>query len=124
MSTGTTTKPIPVASAADGTELDYPADLYRFEGVADGVDGFAAVDDAAVARFHHDGYLVIHDALGTPEVAGALDEMLDLLALPQSDFGGIHFESSAPRDKLAAMAPEQRQDYVRKFFHFVAFARA
>ena len=122
MSTGITTKTTPAASAADGTTLGYPAGLYRFEGVAGGVDGFAAVDDAAVERFHRDGYLVIRDAFTGWDVAGALDEMLELLALPDSEFGGIHFEHSAPRERLAAMAPEQRQDYVRKFFRFVDFA--
>ena len=87
--------------------------------MADGVDGFAAVDDSSVERFHRDGYLVIRDAFTGSEVAGALDEMLELLALPDSEFGGIHFEHSAPRGRLAALAPEQRQDYVRKFFRFV-----
>ena len=61
-----------------GVVPPYPADLYRFAGVAEeGVDGFASVDDAAVRRFHRDGYLVIRDALGAQEVAEALDEMLD-----------------------------------------------
>ena len=50
MSTGTTTKTTPAASAADAAALGYPPGLYRFEGVAGGIDGFAAVDDAAVER--------------------------------------------------------------------------
>ena len=123
MSTSTMTKPTLHVSAADQAALAYPADLYRFDKVAeDGVDGFAAVDGAAVERFHRDGYLVIHGAFTGQEVAGALQEMLELLAHPQPAFSGIHFESSAPREKLAEMAPELRQDYVRKFFNFVAFA--
>ena len=123
MSTSTTTKPTQHVSAADQAALAYPADLYRFEAVAeDGVDGFAAVDGAAVERFRRDGYLVIHGAFNGQEVAGALQEMLELLAHPQPAFSGIHFESSAPREQLAEMAPELRQDYVRKFFNFVAFA--
>ncbi len=123
MSTSTMTKPTPGVSAADQAALAYPADLYRFEAVAeDGVDGLAAVDAAAVERFHRAGYLVIHRAFNEQEVAGALQEMLELLAHPQPAFSGIHFESSAPREKLAEMAPELRQDYVRKFFNFVAFA--
>ena len=73
-------------------------------------------------RFRRDGYLVIHGAFNGQEVAGALQEMLELLAHPQPAFSGIHFESSAPREQLAEMAPELRQDYVRKFFNFVAFA--
>ncbi|MDE0448321.1 MAG: phytanoyl-CoA dioxygenase family protein [Spirochaetaceae bacterium] len=118
-----TLPPTPGVAFRAGGVPPYPADLYRFAGVVeDGVDGLASVDDAAVRRFHRDGYLVIRDALGAQEVAEALDEMLDLLALPKAEFGGIHFEHLAPNEKLAEMAPEVRQDYVRKFFNFVQFA--
>ena len=69
--------PTPSAVVVGGVVPPYPAGLYRFEAVAeDGVDGFAAVDAAAVERFHRDGYLVIRDAFTGREVAGALDEML------------------------------------------------
>ena len=102
--------------------LPYPTDLYRFEGVADGVDGFAGVSSAAVERFHREGYLVIQRAFTRQEVAGALEEMLELLAHPRPAFSGIQFEHSAPQATLEEMAPESRQDYVRKFFSFVEFA--
>ena len=116
------TKPTPDALWIDRAVSDYPADLYRFAGTADGVTGFAAAGDAAVAHFQRHGYLVIHHAFSEGEVAGALDEMLDLLTHPRPAFTGVQFERTAPQEKLEAMAPELRQDYVRKFFNFVEFA--
>ena len=100
----------------------YPAGLYRFAGVADGVSGFAAADAAALDHFRRCGYLVIHRAFTGQEVAAALDEMLELLARPQPAFSGVQFEHAAPPETLEEMAPARRQDYVRKFFNFVAFA--
>ena len=116
------TKPTPDALWIESAVPDYPADLYRFAGTADGVTGFAAADDAAVTHFQRHGYLVIHHAFSERQMAGALDEMLDLLAQPRPALTVVQFEGSAPQEKLEAMAPELRQDYVRKFFNFVEFA--
>ena len=116
------TKPTPHVLSVDDAGTAYPGDLYRFAGVADGISGFAAAGAAAVAHFRRHGYLVIHRAFTEQEVARALDEMLELLARPQAAFSGVQFEHSAPQEKLEEMAPELRQDYVRKFFNFVEFA--
>ena len=115
-------KPTPDVLWVDDAATAYPADLYRFDGEADGVTGFAAAGNAAVAHFQRHGYLVIHHAFTAQEVAGALDEMLDLLAHPRPAFTGVQFEHPAPQEKLEEMAPELRQDHVRKFFNFVEFA--
>ena len=116
------TKPAPDGLWIDGAAAAYPEGLYRFAGVADGVTGFAAAGAGAVAHFRRHGYLVIHRAFTGQETARALDEMLELLARPQPAFSGVQFEHSAPQGKLAALAPELRQDYVRKFFNFLEFA--
>ena len=115
-------KPTPDVLWVDDAATAYPADLYRFDGEADGVTGFAAAGNAAVAHFQRHGYLVIHHAFTAQEVAGALDEMLDLLAHPRPAFTGVQFEHPAPQEKLEEMAPELRQDHVRKFFNFIEFA--
>ncbi|MDQ6832103.1 MAG: hypothetical protein M3008_01790, partial [Chloroflexota bacterium] len=53
----------------DGKVEEYPADLYRFDAVAEGVEGFGGVTDAALDRFREQGYLVIHHAFTPQETA-------------------------------------------------------
>src|SRR5437764_5009642 len=57
----------------------YPTDLYRFGGVATGVDGFANVGDEQIAHFREQGYLVVNNAFTPTEVQGALDGLLYLI---------------------------------------------
>ena len=66
-----------VAKFDDGKVEEYPADLYRFDTVAEGVEGFAGVTDAALDRFRAQGYLVIHHAFTSQETAAALEGLLD-----------------------------------------------
>ena len=100
-----------------------PADLYRYDGLADGVTGFDAVTGAEVARFREQGWLVVHGAFGVDRVRAAVDGLLDLLALSRPASGGrrydVQYEPSVDADALAGMAAEERQDYVRKFMWFV-----
>lgn len=97
------------------------ADLYRGDQPArpDLLD-LSAVDDAAVARFHEQGYLVVRQALTAEEVAAAL-EAIDQL-IERSEPGGsidvVQYEPTAPAE-VAERPPAQRRDQVRKLFRFV-----
>ena len=98
------------------------ADLYRYDGLADGVTGFDAVTDAEVSRFREQGWLVVHRAFGAGRVRDALDGLLDLLAASRPASGAdryVEYESSVDAAALDGMAAQERQDYVRKFMWFV-----
>ena len=98
------------------------ADLYRYDGLADGVTGFDAVTEAEAARFREQGWLVVHRAFGAGRVRDALDGLLDLLASSRPASGGsryhVQYEPSVDSAALDGMAAAERQDYVRKFMWF------
>ena len=102
-----------------GTTSDYEPDLYHYDGIADGVDGFDSVTDEQVALFHEQGYLAVHNAFNAAEVKSALDGLLHLLAGGVPDFKGVMYERAADGVPVDEMAPAQKQDYVRKFMWFV-----
>ncbi len=99
------------------------ADLYRYDGLGDGVTGFGAVTGAEVARFREQGWLVVHRAFGADRVQAALDGLLDLLASSRPASGGapydVQYEPSVDPAALDGMPAQERQDYVRKFMWFV-----
>lgn len=104
-----------------GTTADYPSDLYRFNGVTGGVDGFASVNADHLASFHEQGYLVVHNAFSLAEVQGALDGLLYLISGQHPTFKGVMYEKKAQGIPVEEMAAEERQDYVRKFMWFVEY---
>jgi phytanoyl-CoA hydroxylase len=104
----------------DGLADDYPADLYRFDKVAEGVEGFDAVTDADLDFFRAHGYLVIHHAFTSQEAEAALTGLLDLIDGARPDFDGVQFEGFA-RDRLHLISREEKQDYVRKLMEFTRF---
>jgi phytanoyl-CoA hydroxylase len=104
----------------DGVAEEYPADLYRFDTIAAGVDGFDAVTDADLDTFREQGYLVIHHAFTPAETDAALTGLLDLIDGARPDFDGIQFETFA-RDRLDRIPREEKQDYVRKLMAFTAY---
>jgi phytanoyl-CoA hydroxylase len=95
----------------------YPADLYHFDTLAQGVEGFGAVGPEQLAFFEQFGYLVVHHAFSQAQVDAALDALLDLIDGKYPDFTGVQFEAYA-RQRLAELPREQKQDYVRKLFNF------
>lgn len=98
-----------------------PADLYRYAAIAsEGVRGLAAVRDDHIRQFHEQGYLVVHDAFTPAEVQGGIDALVDLIDGKNPEFKGVIFEAAA-REILPTLAPEQKQDAVRKLAWFVDF---
>src|SRR5262245_11167930 len=95
-----------------------PPELYRAPEARGGLNGFAAVDDAQIALFHEQGYLVVHNAFTGAEVAGALAGLLDLIGGAYPAYHGIQYEKNT-RYLVAGLPAEQRQDVVRKLFKMV-----
>jgi phytanoyl-CoA hydroxylase len=97
-----------------------PPELYRAHRAADGLAGFAAVNDDQVALFHQQGYLVVHNAFTGAEVADALAGLLDLIGGAHPAYHGIQYEKNT-RERVAGLPAEQRQDVVRKLFKMVEY---
>lgn len=104
-----------------GEVADYPQDLYGYGGVADGVDGFANVNAAALAHFQEQGYLVVHNAFAPAEVQAALAGLLYLISGEHPTFKGVMYEKKAKGIPVDQMNAEARQDFVRKFMWFVGY---
>lgn len=92
-------------------------ELYLPTAIADGVTGFGAIDDAALARYHAEGYLVINDAFTPDEVEAAKAGLLDLIMGRVAGFDCIEFEADAAA-RLDTLDVDERQDAVRKLMYF------
>ena len=97
----------------------YDPTLYRFDVVADSVRRFADVGDAQVELFRLNGYLVIREAFGPPEVEAALAGLQHLIEGKNPAFHGVQFESWA-RERLDEMSAQEKQDAIRKLSRFSA----
>lgn len=121
-------------------------ELYAFERLDEGVPATAAGSDAAMARYHEDGFLMVRGLLPDDEVLAArreLEEMAradepacsmiwyegalrDHLSLdPTRDHeidakvSGIGFAAGQEDHRVPALDPELRAGFVRKFAGFV-----
>jgi phytanoyl-CoA hydroxylase len=66
--------------ATDPYGGEYSADLYRADVRAASIETLDAIDDAAVAQYHRDGFLAVRNALPPADVAAALESLESLLA--------------------------------------------
>ena len=105
----------------DGLTDDYPPGLYDSTGVVTGVDGFAAVTDAHVDRFHEQGFLIVENAFTAHEIQVALDGLFHLLSGTVEEFNGVQYERASEGVAVEELPPEKKQDYVRKFMSFVDY---
>lgn len=96
----------------------YPENLYRFDGLAQGVRHFADITDVHLQSFHDQGYLVVEEAFSPAEVEATLEGLLYLLAGGNPDFKGVMYEKAAEGVDVDSLPAEQKQDYVRKFMWF------
>ncbi len=105
----------------DGLSGEFPQGLYDSTGIVTGVDGFDAVTDAHVARFHEQGYLIVENAFTAQEVQIALDGLFHLLSGAVEEFDGVQYERASAGVAIEDMSVEEKQDYVRKFMSFVDY---
>ncbi|RMF76281.1 MAG: phytanoyl-CoA dioxygenase family protein [Chloroflexi bacterium] len=98
-----------------------PQALYRHTAIeTGGVVGFENVSDEDVRAFDEYGYLVVRDAFSPQQIADALAGIVDLIMGKYPGYDGVLYEAAA-RDLRDTLAPEDRQDTVRKLSYFVDY---
>lgn len=118
MSTATPATPAP--------EFDLGAELHApelYQPVPDTAHSVATFDDIGpreIAFYREHGYLAVREAFTPAEVSAALAGLVDLIMGKNPAFNGITFEAAA-KTILPTLSAEQRQDAVRKAWHFVNF---
>jgi phytanoyl-CoA hydroxylase len=95
-------------------------DLYSFSATAEGVDGFDAVDEAQVARYREEGFLVVHHAFSPAEVRAAIDGLSDLVAGKHPAFKAIQFRSQV-RASLGTLSLAEKIDNTRRLLAFTEY---
>lgn len=114
--------PLPAGTAVPfdpGAEMHAP-ELYQPAGTGFGVDHFEDIGPQEIAFYREHGYLMVRQAFNPQETAGALQGLVDLIMGRRPDFDGLHFEAGA-KDILPTLTPAERQDAVRKIWHFVEY---
>ena len=128
----------------------HPPELYRFDGIDEGVDASTAGSAAGLRRYREDGFLMVRGLLPQDELAAARRELERMARADRPDCGMIWF-AGALREHLAldpsadraldgtttaagfvqgqegglpALDPELRARFVRKFMSFVGTAPA
>lgn len=101
----------------DGEVPDHAPDLYDFAALAEPLNGFAAVDEAALARYHEQGFLAIENAFSAADITNGINGIVDLIAEKNPDFSIIQFHTKV-RDQLASLTLEERLNHVRKIGQF------
>jgi phytanoyl-CoA hydroxylase len=99
---------------------DYDPRLYRHTGIAEALQGWDAVTEEQIARFHEQGFLAIDGAFTQEEIDGALEGMLDLIEGKHRGYRGLQFEAGA-RALLPTTPREDKQDLVRKLSNFTQY---
>lgn len=105
----------------DGGHEVYREDLYAFEGLATTVPSLADIGPEAYGFFAQNGYLAVERAFTPQEVEGALNGLMSLLAGDNPDFRGVMYEKASAGLDVSALNLNAKQDYVRKFMHFVDY---
>lgn len=98
----------------------HPPELYTCDKIAGGVESFAAMTDDDIARYHEQGYLVVHSAFTEAEVGAAMQGLLDLLAGKNPELGWYDVEEMA-KDRWPTLTGEERQNAIRKIMDFTRF---
>ncbi len=95
-------------------------ELYMPTAIAEGVQGFDGVDDAAIRHYQEQGYIVIHNAFTANAVDAAKAGLADLIAGDVIGFDNIEYEAGTAAS-LEGMTPEERRDAVRKLTAFTSY---
>lgn len=112
--------PVPNQISFDGEVTPHAPDLYDYADIAETIDGFDAVTEEDLARYHEQGFLAIRNAFTPAEVQSGLDGLAELIAGRVPEFQNIQFTADV-RDRLDQLSFEERQDSVRRLLYFVAY---
>ncbi len=110
-----------VGTFDDGGREPYPEDLYDTIGLAEYVPTMADIGPDDVAFFSEHGYLAVEQWLSPGRLDTVVDALMALLDGANPDFKGVVYEKIARDHDLAGMPATRKQDFVRKFWHFVEF---
>lgn len=103
-----------------GTNVDYPSDLYRFDRVAEYVEDLDAIDERDLQTFRERGYLAVRHAFDPDLVEAGLNALVDLTVRADTEhFPGLllQYESWAAA-RVSEIPREERQDHIRKLMSF------
>ena len=95
-------------------------DLYDFSTIADSIEGFEAVDEAQIALYHEQGFLVINHAFTLAEVQAATQGLTDLVAGKNPVFKTIQFRGEV-RDVLDKLTLAEKMENIRKLGTFTEY---
>ena len=70
-------------------------DLYDFDAIARGVNGFAVVDETVMEEYQTDGFQVVNNGLSAHEIEDAKQCISDFVEGKNTDFDDIQFEAWA-----------------------------
>lgn len=98
---------------------DHLASLYDAGGIAEQVSVQHAATEAARTHYRQHGWLAVHGLLDPDELRTAYAATDDLAHGRVPGFKGLIYEGTV-RDRIAAMAQDERADAVRKLFRFAA----
>src|SRR4051812_47410613 len=85
--------PVPNAISFDTEVAPHAPGLYDYAAVAETIDGFDAITDADIARYHEQGFLAIRNAFSPIEIQSALAGLADLVAGLVPEFQNIQFRA-------------------------------
>jgi len=100
-------------------ELHDP-ELYRYDRVAEALDGLGSIGEAECGLFRKQGYLAVQNAFSSDEIAGATDALNHLALGENPDYSGFDIEPRA-RDGFEELSGDERLDSLRKLMFFVNF---
>jgi phytanoyl-CoA hydroxylase len=109
--------PTPTAAVDGERGGEYPADLYQFERYAPTSERLEDLGEADLSRYREQGFLAVRRAFRRDRVEAALAGLMHLIVEGEPGFDGIQFERGIPGG-IESLAPEERQDHVRKLMWF------
>ncbi|MEP7269955.1 MAG: phytanoyl-CoA dioxygenase family protein [Acidobacteriota bacterium] len=92
-------------------------ELYAFSSIAESIEGFDAVDESQIARYHEQGFLAIRHAFTPAEVAAAIRGLRDLVAGKHPDFKTMQFVGEV-RDVVDTLSLAEKLANIRKLGTF------
>lgn len=110
--------PVPNQISFDAEVKPHAPDLYVYASIAETIDGLDSITDAAIARYHEQGFIAVRNAFSPEEVQSGLDGLAELIAGRIPDFRNVQFTAEV-RDRLDALSFEERMDSVRRLLYFV-----
>ncbi len=112
--------PVPNQISFDGEVTPHAPDLYDYVAVAETINGFDAITEADIARYHEQGFIAVRNAFTSAEVQSGLEGLAELIAGRVPEFQNIQFTAEV-RDRLDQLSFEERMDSVRRLLYFVDY---